>query len=265
MKPEELNASIYKGLAVLARFDKRFNTTNYYPVNILDNNFFKNLEIEKGDKLIFFTKDDINFLSSTLLIKSLSGEVFSKYTNPFGDANKVGEDIDRSAPTLETLSEDEDSTSESIADSVNPNTCRSLIDLQNMQNQYSAAWVLANFKDDMVREDEDRCRETFDNNIGLITFLLNNSVFVSGEVYEQGLFPISKEFRADDVISMARPLDIASISKVEVINKSGDLMGLRNDATLNSYDTLTVNNEFPDQELGYVELRVLLILQVFIK
>ena len=255
LKPEELNASIYKGLAVLARFDKRFNTTNYYPVNILDNNFFKNLEIEKGDKLIFFTKDDINFLSSTLLIKSLSGEVFSKYTNPFGDANKVGEDIDRSAPTLETLSEDEDSTSESIADSVNPNTCRSLIDLQNMQNQYSAAWVLANFKDDMVREDEDRCRETFDNNIGLITFLLNNSVFVSGEVYEQGLFPISKEFRADDVISMARPLDIASISKVEVINKSGDLMDFRNDATLNSYDTLTVNNEFPDQELGYVELR----------
>ena len=251
LNPQQLNASIYKGIAVLARFNEKFNTVNYFSINILDKDIFNNLEVKQGDKIILFSKDDINFMSSNLLILSLSGSAPTYVNNP----NAITRDSDTNNQSVPSLEKKEPSDTEAIIESVDPNVCRSLVDLQKMQNQYSAAWVLSNFKTDMVKEEDGKCRKVFDNNQGLITFLLNNSVFVSGEVYEQGLFPISNKFNAQDLISMSRPIDVSSISSVELVDKSGGLVNFSNDLTLNPYDTLSINNEFPNQELGYVELR----------
>ena len=253
LKPEQLNASIYKGLAVLVRFDKKFNIVNYYSINILDKNISQNIQIEPGDKVILFSKDDINFLSSTLFLSSLSGKVSSYADSEDNSKTAMTNDRDQSFPSLEA-DQSTNTNPGPIVDNIDPNVCRSLTDLKGMQNQYSAAWVLSNYKIDMVKEEQRNCRKVFDDNKGLITFLLNNSVFVSGEVYEQGLYPVSNQFSAKDLISMSRPIDFSSISKVEVINRSGDLIDFSNDLIMSPYDAISINNEFPNQELGYVEL-----------
>ncbi len=253
LKPEQLNASVYKGLAVLVRFDKKFNIVNYYSINILDENIFQNIQIEPGDKVILFSKDDINFLSSNLFLSSLSGKISSYAYSEDNSKTVMTNDRDQSFPSLEA-DQSTNTNPGPIVDNIDPNVCRSLTDLKGMQNQYSAAWVLSNYKIDMVKEEQRNCRKVFDDNKGLITFLLNNSVFVSGEVYEQGLYPVSNQFSAKDLISMSRPIDFSSISKVEVINRSGDLIDFSNDLIMSPYDAISINNEFPNQELGYVEL-----------
>ena len=215
---QDLLLETYTGFGIIERYKSKTRSYEYLLFDLLDQDRLDNLRIVSGDKIFFFSKEDISFFESDLLkihfLKSPTFASSTKISQSMGKGTLSYEQIyDREADnnnlSLEIGKLDQSRLS-----------CLSDINIYGGTSTYDNLNRKANL---FNSTNVNYCPDILNDHPTLLPILLNSAVPVFGALTRPGLYPISDQVNADELVSLAGgKLPGASNIIIEVGKKSGN-------------------------------------------
>lgn len=214
----------YVGLGILKRFNAVTRTYNIEEFNLLDQSRLNEIKLKAGDKLYFFSQDDISFINSKQVLDYLQNNLG---IDPV-DSQKILADSSKSLLTQANSSFPYEGNSNSLE---NCFTYLKQFGGDDFIQSSTAKLELFN------TESEQECPEILNQNPDLTPVLLNASVPVNGAIRYPGLYPIDNDVDVSLLLEMVGGIISNTESKVviEIMTQNGEI----NDYIPGSKDLIT--------------------------
>jgi polysaccharide export outer membrane protein len=283
-----LKPKAYRQLAVLQTTDGATGARRFFPIDlqrILDR--VEDYRLKDQDKLLVLNTDDIRYLVSPEVQVILRRAVDARDDDlrpsvPSSDGRDYEVGARPNLSTLETLVSQLEPSSGSLeapddraaqARSIPAATeCSSLVELRRLVadssiNRYSNASLFDPPQSRSGFRKAKACRQIYEDEAGLLPFVLEHGVAVLGEVRSPGLYPLAQTSDLGALISLAGgPTKRADLSSVEVAHfgdvteagRSRDLVDIRGGGdsakVVEIGDVVRLNRTFNDLDGGTVRL-----------
>jgi polysaccharide biosynthesis/export protein len=266
---DNLPLEIYKGIAVISRLDKKYNLNSYSAFSLLNKSAFEEINVQPADRVLLFTKEDIEFLNSNPVRLALLGDlglalqsILNQRTRNQSYQENLSDELVTAQPDPENIeSRDQSPMSAPQYKSARAKPddlyvrCRSLEDIYQVSELRTSTWMSSNLKETMINSSFKTCPSIFDLNLGLAPYLMSQTVFITGEVYNQGGYPIASGQKTLDVIQLASPVNQSSKQKIELINATGEILtNILESYQVKPFDSINIFTSAMEQQDGYVNL-----------
>ena len=241
----DLLPSTYMPYAVIKRFNPRLKSYSFVDFDLLSEPQLKLLLLKPGDKIFIFSAEDIAVLNSYNLYEHLK-------LNSLQDPSAENLTLNEMAILQTTKSDTGESETMSLQNNSDDTAC-----FVKMHSYGGAAFqkLLKSKLEIFSQKEAMICSDTLNQYPELLPRALLLSSAVLGNIYKPGLYPISSEVQALDLISIAGIIneqknifEVSQGGQVQLFNKLEDLKGISNINFINVRETESNNN------IKYVEL-----------
>jgi len=208
----DLRNDTYVGLGILKRFNPITRTYNIKEFNLLDQSRLDEIQLKAGDKLYFFSQDDISFINSKQVLDYLQNK---PNVDPVDD-KKTFVDSQKLLSAQANSSFPHESNFNSLE-----NCLTHLKQFGGDDFIQSSISKLELFK----AESDQECPEILSQNPDLTPILLNAAVPVNGAIRSQGLYPIDNSVSVSLLLEMVGGV-ISNTERdvvIEIMTQSGDI------------------------------------------
>ena len=243
----DLLPSTYMPYAVIKRFNPRLKSYSFVDFDLLSEPQLKLLLLKPGDKIFIFSSEDIAVLNSYNLYEHLK---------PYSQQDLSAENLTLNdmAVLQATKIDTGVSEAETMLRQTNPDDTACFV---KMHSYGGAAFqkLLKSKLEIFSQKEAVICSDTLNQYPELLPRALLLSSAVSGNISKPGLYPISSEVKALDLISIAGMIneqknifEVGHDGQVQLLNKLDELKGISKINFINVRETESNSN------IKYVEL-----------
>ncbi|MDA9954781.1 SLBB domain-containing protein [Gammaproteobacteria bacterium] len=246
LKPEiDLLPSTYMPYAVIKRFNPRLKSYSFLDFDLLSEPALKLLSLKPGDKIFIFSTKDIAVINSYGLYESLQ---------PISPQDFITESLTQREITMLSAANSGSSEPEPTSRQIDPSDIACFAKMHSYGGA-SFKKLLKSKLEIFSQKEIMSCTDTLNEYPELLPRALLLSSAVSGNISKPGLYPISSQVQALDLISIAgiinekkNMFEVSQGGEVQLFSALEELRAISNIHFINVRETQSNNN------IKYVEL-----------
>jgi polysaccharide biosynthesis/export protein len=246
LKPEiDLLPSTYMPYAVIKRFNPRLKSYSFLDFDLLSEPALKLLSLKPGDKIFIFSTKDIAVINSYGLYESLQ---------PISQQDFIAESLTQREITMLSAANSGSSEPEPTSRQIDPSDIACFAKMHSYGGA-SFKKLLKSKLEIFSQKEIMSCTDTLNEYPELLPRALLLSSAVSGNISKPGLYPISSQVQALDLISIAgiinekkNMFEVSQGGEVQLFSALEELRAISNIHFINVRETQSNNN------IKYVEL-----------